>query len=170
MAKVLEQVQTFGAGCPAGRGQACKRSMQLRQPGQRRAERSRIPWPGTVERNARQHALHILNCSQDLADLLIRLVGPDEAIREAILRAADGRCDVNFSLKLPFLHMRAIPGFDTMVAKFTTDIPSLTAWGEPFLLGPGSIHVAHTPDEKIAKRELIECIDLYLKLAHHLLG
>jgi acetylornithine deacetylase len=55
-----------------------------------------------------------------------------------------------------------------MVAKFTTDIPSLTAWGEPFLLGPGSILVAHTPDEHIRKSELLECIDLYAKLAKQL--
>jgi acetylornithine deacetylase len=99
------------------------------------------------------------------AHLLIRLVGPSDATRAAILQAAAGRCDVEFSLELPFVQMRALPGFDTMVAKFTTDIPSLTAWGEPFLLGPGSIHVAHTPDEKIAKKELLECVDLYVKLA-----
>ena len=55
-----------------------------------------------------------------------------------------------------------------MIAKFTTDIPSLTAWGEPFLLGPGSIHVAHTPDEKIAKKELLEAVDLYVDLAQEL--
>jgi len=55
-----------------------------------------------------------------------------------------------------------------MVAKFTTDIPKLTAWGEPFLLGPGSIHVAHTPDEKISKQELLECVELYVKLATQL--
>ena len=41
--------------------------------------------------------------------------------------------------------MRKVGDLPTMVAKFTTDIPSLTDWGEPFLLGPGSIHVAHTP-------------------------
>jgi acetylornithine deacetylase len=64
--------------------------------------------------------------------------------------------------------MRVVPGFETMVAKFTTDIPSLTNWGEPFLLGPGSIHVAHTPDEKISKRELVECVELYFKLASQL--
>ena len=52
-----------------------------------------------------------------------------------------------------------------MIAKFATDIPSLTAWGEPFLLGPGSIHVAHTPNEKISKRELLDCVDLYVELA-----
>ena len=55
-----------------------------------------------------------------------------------------------------------------MVAKFTTDIPSLTNWGEPFLLGPGSIHVAHTPDEHIRKSELLECVDLYVQLAKQL--
>lgn len=104
------------------------------------------------------------------AQILIRLVSQPEEIMESIVRAADGRCDVNFTLKLPYLHMRAIPGFETMIAKFTTDIPSLTAWGEPFLLGPGSILVAHTPDEKIRKSELLECVDLYVKLAGSLLG
>ena len=103
------------------------------------------------------------------AHLLIRLVGPADETKAAILTAAAGRCDVEFSLELPFVQMRAVEGFDTMVAKFTTDIPSLTAWGEPFLLGPGSIHVAHTPDEKINKQELLDCVDLYIKLARHLI-
>ena len=102
------------------------------------------------------------------AHLLIRLVGPAEETKSAIIAAAAGRCDVEFSLQLPFVQMRAVEGFDTMVAKFTTDIPSLTAWGEPFLLGPGSIHVAHTPDEKISKQELLDCVDLYIKLAKEL--
>ena len=68
------------------------------------------------------------------------------------------------------VRMRKIEGMETMVAKFTTDIPSLTAWGEPFLLGPGSIHVAHTPFEKIAKKELLEAVDLYCALAGQLAG
>jgi acetylornithine deacetylase len=66
--------------------------------------------------------------------------------------------------------MRALDGFETMVAKFTTDVPSLTNWGEPFLLGPGSIHVAHTPDERIAKSEILEAVELYAKLARRLLA
>jgi acetylornithine deacetylase len=57
-----------------------------------------------------------------------------------------------------------------MVAAFTTDVPWLTAWGEPVLLGPGSIHVAHTPDEKLAKRELAEAIELYVKVAQGLVA
>jgi len=56
------------------------------------------------------------------------------------------------------------------VAKFATDIPMLRAWGEPFLLGPGSIHVAHTPEERISKKDLLAAIDLYVELATSLVG
>lgn len=104
------------------------------------------------------------------AHMLVRLVGAAMPIREAIERACAGRCEVDFSLELPFVQMRAVDGFDTMVAKFTTDVPSLTNWGEPFLLGPGSIHVAHTPDERISKAEILEAVELYVRLARQLVG
>ncbi len=104
------------------------------------------------------------------AHLLIRLVGPSDDTRAQILATVGDRAEVRFSLDLPFVRMRPVrmrhvADLPTMIAKFTTDIPSLTAWGEPFLLGPGSIHVAHTPDEKIAKKELLEAVDLYVDLA-----
>jgi acetylornithine deacetylase len=57
-----------------------------------------------------------------------------------------------------------------MVAKFSTDIPALSNWGEPLLLGPGSIHVAHGPFEKLAKKELLEAVELYIKVGKQLLG
>ena len=57
-----------------------------------------------------------------------------------------------------------------MIAKFTTDIPQLSNWGEPLLLGPGSIHVAHTPREKLAKKELLEAVELYIKVGKQLLA
>jgi acetylornithine deacetylase len=98
------------------------------------------------------------------AHILIRLVGPSEDTKEAILAAVGDRADVAFSLDLPFVRMRKMDILPTMIASFTTDIPMLTAWGEPFLLGPGSIHVAHTPNEKIAKKELLEAVDLYVEL------
>ncbi len=99
------------------------------------------------------------------AHLLIRLVGPADTTKQAILDLVGDRADVSFSLELPFVRMRKVGNLPTMVAKFTTDIPSLTAWGEPFLLGPGSIHVAHTPNEKISKAELLEAVELYCDLA-----
>jgi acetylornithine deacetylase len=99
------------------------------------------------------------------AHLLIRTVGPSDEIRRSITAAVGDRADIAFSLDLPFVRMRTVRNLPTMIAKFTTDIPMLTAWGEPFLLGPGSIHVAHTPHEKIAKKELLEAVDLYVDLA-----
>jgi acetylornithine deacetylase len=103
------------------------------------------------------------------AHVLTRLVGDGAPVRQAILEAAEGLVDVDFTLEIPFVRLRAVPGLPTMIAKFTTDIPWLTAWGEPLLLGPGSIHVAHTPYEKIAKRELLDAVDLYVKVAKQLL-
>jgi acetylornithine deacetylase len=104
------------------------------------------------------------------AHLLVRLVGPSEETKAAIVRTVGDRADVRFTLELPFVRMRKVGDLPTMIAKFTTDIPKLTAWGEPFLLGPGSIQVAHTPDERIAKKELLEAVELYVDLATKLIG
>lgn len=104
------------------------------------------------------------------AQVLIRLVGDSAPIRAAVLEAAEGLAEVDFTLEIPFVRLRAVEGLPTMIAKFTTDIPKLSNWGEPLLLGPGSIHVAHTPHERLAKKELFEAIDLYIKVAKELLG
>lgn len=104
------------------------------------------------------------------AQVLIRLVGDSASTRAAIEEAAKGLAEVDFTLEIPFVRLRSLEGFPTMVAKFTTDIPQLSNWGEPLLLGPGSIHVAHTPYEKLAKRELLEAVDLYIEVAKRLLG
>jgi acetylornithine deacetylase len=104
------------------------------------------------------------------AQLLIRLVGDSTSTKQAILKAAEGLAEVDFTLEIPFVRMREVEGLPTMVAAFTTDIPKLTNWGEPLLLGPGSIHVAHTPDERLAKKELFEAVDLYQQIARQLLG
>lgn len=104
------------------------------------------------------------------AAVLIRLVGPSEDTRKDVERACAGLADVEFTLEIPFIRMRQVQGLETMVAAFTTDIPALTNWGEPLLLGPGSIHVAHTPREKIAKQELRHAVDLYVEVASRLVG
>ena len=66
------------------------------------------------------------------------------------------------------MRLRTLQGLPTMVAAFTTDIPSLGNWGEPLLLGPGSIHVAHTDGEFIEKSELQEAVELYCAVASSL--
>jgi acetylornithine deacetylase len=104
------------------------------------------------------------------AQVLVRLVGTSEPTRKAIEEAVAGLAEVEFTLEIPFIRMRAVEGLETMVAAFTTDIPALSNWGEPLLLGPGSIHVAHTPFEKIAKHELLRAVDLYFDVARRLLA
>ena len=99
------------------------------------------------------------------ADLLYRLIGPSQQLRRQIIETAGDQVEVAFPLELPFLRLRTVDGLPTMIAAFTTDIPTLTNWGEPLLIGPGSIHVAHTDGEFIDKQQLAEAIDLYCAIA-----
>ncbi len=102
------------------------------------------------------------------AHVLIRLVGPSEETRRSIESAVAGLAEVEFTLEIPFIRMKRVEGLETMVAAFTTDVPALSNWGEPLLLGPGSIHVAHTPEERLAKSELLHAVDLYTEVAARL--
>jgi acetylornithine deacetylase len=104
------------------------------------------------------------------ADLLYRLVGPSDELRRQILATAGDQVKVTFPLELPFLRLRTVDGLPTMIAAFTTDIPKLTNWGEPLLIGPGSIHVAHTDGEYIEKQQLAEAIELYCTIAKRLIS
>jgi acetylornithine deacetylase len=104
------------------------------------------------------------------AQVLVRTVTDSAPVKEQLLQAAGQDAAVEFTLDTPFLRLRAVEGLPTMIAKFATDIPHLTNWGEPVLLGPGSIHVAHTPDEKLSKKELLEAVDLYIQVAKQLLA
>jgi len=102
------------------------------------------------------------------ADLLYRLIGPSDELRRKIIETAGDQVEVIFPLELPFVRLRTIDGLPTMVAAFTTDIPRLTHWGEPLLIGPGSIHVAHTEGEYIEKQQLHEAVEIYCKIAKSL--
>ncbi len=102
------------------------------------------------------------------AQLLYRLIGPTDRLRREIEQAVAGLAKVEFILEIPFLRLRTLDGLPTMVAAFTTDIPALTNWGEPLLIGPGSIHVAHTEGEYIEKKQLSDAVDLYCLIAKKL--
>ena len=104
------------------------------------------------------------------ADLSYRLIGSSAELRKQIVSIAGGQVEVSFPLEIPFQRLRTIDGLPTMIAAYTTDIPKLSNWGEPLLLGPGSIHVAHTDGEYIEKRQLHEAIDLYCTIAKKLQG
>jgi acetylornithine deacetylase len=72
---------------------------------------------------------------------------------------------------IPVVRLGRLKGIDTTVVAYTTDIPEFGgAWGKPFLLGPGSIHVAHTLDEYVPKQQLMEAVEIYQKMVRQLLA
>jgi acetylornithine deacetylase len=100
--------------------------------------------------------------------LLFRLIGPSDELRDQIRATVGELARVEFTLEIPFVRLRAFEDMPTMVAAFTTDIPALNSWGEPILVGPGSIHVAHTEAEYIEKAQLHEAVELYCSIAKRL--
>lgn len=102
------------------------------------------------------------------AQLLYRLVGPSELLKQEIVAAVADLARVEFVLEIPFVRLRTLDGLPTMVAAFTTDIPALSNWGQPLLVGPGSIHVAHTNGEYVEKKQLQDAVDLYCSIARQL--
>jgi acetylornithine deacetylase len=104
------------------------------------------------------------------AELFIRLVESGETTLAAIRQAVKGKVEVREALRIPALHLGSLPGFETTVVSFTTDIPALgTAWGQPYLIGPGSIHVAHTLEERIPKAQILEAVQIYKRMVQQLL-
>jgi len=104
------------------------------------------------------------------AQLLYRLIGPSDQLKREILQAVGDLAQVDFVLEIPFVRLRTLDGLPTMIAAFTTDIPALSNWGEPLLVGPGSIHVAHTEGEYVEKEQLHAAVDLYCSIARRLLS
>ena len=104
------------------------------------------------------------------AELLYRLIGPSEELRKKIFDTVGDLAEVDIPLEIPFVELQKVQGLPTMVAAFTTDIPALSRWGKPALVGPGSIHVAHTEGEYVEKRQLVEAVDLYCRIAKQLVS
>jgi acetylornithine deacetylase len=103
------------------------------------------------------------------ADIMIRLVGESAEIKEALASAVAGRAELREVIEIPALRLNAIPGIETTVVAFTTDIPAFGGeWGEPFLIGPGSIHVAHTLEERVSREQLVEAVSIYQRIMRHL--
>lgn len=96
------------------------------------------------------------------AEILVRLVGDAAPVRQVLEAAVGSRAELREVLCIPAIEFQRVEGFATTVVSYTTDVPMFQgAWGQPLLLGPGSIHVAHTSEERVAKRELLHAVDLY---------
>jgi acetylornithine deacetylase len=103
------------------------------------------------------------------AEVMFRTVSEGDAIRRA-MGALERSVQVEHILEVPPVRLATVPGFDTAIFPYTTDIPFLAKWGEPLLFGPGSIHRAHTADEFVSLAELSAAVDHYVAIATQLLG
>lgn len=104
------------------------------------------------------------------AVLQIRLVTPSSEVKSIVEGIAGGRARVEYLSTAEPVRMLSIEGFEREVVRFTTDIPYLKSWGQPLLIGPGSILDAHTDGERVSKRELEESVELYARLVKTLLA
>jgi acetylornithine deacetylase len=104
------------------------------------------------------------------ADLQFRIVTSAGEVKGELERIAAGRVRVEYLSENEPLRLTTVEGFEQEVMRFTTDIPYLAGWGAPLLVGPGSILVAHTPDECVRKRELAAAVEIYARLARTLLA
>lgn len=104
------------------------------------------------------------------AEVFFRTVGEHDAVRATLASALAGRVTVAEILELPAVRLHTVDGFETAVFSYFSDVPFLSNWGAPLLLGPGSIHVAHTDQEHVAIAELDKAVEIYAKLATALLA
>lgn len=103
------------------------------------------------------------------AEIFVRLVRDSADTRRALERAVEGRAELREVLEVPPVWLGSLEGMETTVVAYTTDIPAFGgAWGTPFLIGPGSIHVAHTLEERVPKKELARAVQIYQQMVSEL--
>jgi len=101
--------------------------------------------------------------------LQIRLAAGSQAAIDLLESAVGGRAALEYKSVHDPIRLLAFDGFESTIVRFTTDIPYLTNWGTPMLIGPGSILDAHTEHERVAKSELKRAVDIYANLVRRLL-
>jgi acetylornithine deacetylase len=112
------------------------------------------------------------------ADILIRVVTSLEEVEGALRKALEdpvaGVPDPRLSLRgvhtLPKARTAGLPGFPETVVAYGTDIPYMKDIGTPYLIGPGSILDAHTENEKISKRSMLDAVEIYTRMVKTLLS
>jgi len=103
------------------------------------------------------------------AEVTFRTVGAVSDLRR-VLTPLERLVSIDHVLDVPTVRLTTVPGFETAVFPFFTDIPFLSAWGSPLLFGPGSVHAAHTADEFVSIAELRAAVGHYVTIANQLLG
>ena len=137
-----------------------------------------IEWPATEKFGETTCNIGIIsggtraNVISDQAQAILQFRLADDAYgaQKLLEHAVGERAAVEYTGVHNPVNLLAVDGFEQMIARFTTDIPYLSNWGQPLLIGPGSILVAHTENERIAKRELAEAVEIYVELVEKLLA
>jgi acetylornithine deacetylase len=135
------------------------------------------PWPSDPLMGATHYTIGLINGGvapnvippHAEAEVFFRTVGAHDDIRGTLAEQVAGRARVEEILELPAVRLHTLPGFETAVFPYFTDIALLPRWGTPLLIGPGSIHVAHTDHEHVRISELHAAVDTYERLARQLL-
>src|SRR4051794_31809676 len=105
------------------------------------------------------------------AEVMIRLVDRGDSTAKIAVETVADRVEMNEVLRIPAVHLGKLDGYPTTVVAYTTDIPAFgRTWGQPFLIGPGTIHVAHTTEERVPKTELYQAVNIYESLVRRLLA
>ena len=105
------------------------------------------------------------------AEVMIRLVDDAAPIRKAFQEAVGALAETREILCVPAVRLGSLDGFATTVVSYTTDIPAFDgSWGKPYLIGPGTIHVAHTSEERVPKKQLFEAVEIYQRMVRQLMS
>lgn len=103
------------------------------------------------------------------AEAIIRLATGKEGIKNSLAGLVRNRGELIFHFECEPVFMETLAGFETTVVSFTTDIPLLSHWGKPYLIGPGCILDAHSPGERISKKQILDSVGIYRRMALQLL-
>jgi len=106
--------------------------------------------------------------SEAEATIQVRLAIDSASAKTLLENVIDGRAALDYKSVHDPIRLLALDGFEQMIARFTTDIPYLSNWGKPLLIGPGSILDAHTDGEKVRKSDLLAAVDLYVQIVKQL--
>jgi len=137
-----------------------------------------VAWPGDVELGPTFYtaglvkggvAPNVIPASAE-AEIMFRTVGDTAVLRDRLVAAVGALVEVEDVLVVPPVRLSVVPGYETAVFSFTTDVPFLDRWGAPLLVGPGSVALAHTADEHVEVAELSRAVDIYADLAASLLS
>ncbi|MFO0723427.1 MAG: M20/M25/M40 family metallo-hydrolase [Myxococcota bacterium] len=104
-----------------------------------------------------------------IADLMIRLGAPLETVKAEIEHLIGPGVAVEVSTGSEPLRIYTPDGYPKAPVSFGSDVPYLSRIGTTLLVGPGSIHDAHTATEKIGKDELTAAVRFYVELGERLL-